>query len=211
MDTKELLIDVAEKHFATNGFAGTSLRGIIKDAKVNVASIAYHFGTKEELYGAVIERFAAPVVAEQMLRLKECLSKEARVEDVRVEDVLYAFYEPPIKLIKMMGDKGATLSLFLGRAQTESSSVSSLRDAYFADCRNAFLDAFRILVPGLTEADYHWRFEFMLSLIVCFLTRNSEIQRRYSKEADWQIDEVVSRLVAFCGPGIKAKLPNNCR
>lgn len=200
MDTKDLLIDVAERHFATNGFAGTSLRAIIKDAKVNVASIAYHFGTKEELYCAVIERFAAPVVAEQMLRLKECMRNDAKIEDV-----LRSFYVPPIKLIKMMGEKGDILSMFLGRAQTESGSVSALRDLHFADCRNEFLEAFRTLIPGLTEADYHWRFEFMLSLIVCFLTRNAEIQRRYTEESDWRIEDVVERLVRFCGPGLKAK------
>ncbi|MBX9691954.1 MAG: TetR family transcriptional regulator, partial [Cyanobacteria bacterium] len=36
MDTKTKILDVAERHFAQFGFEGTSLRGIIKDATVNV-------------------------------------------------------------------------------------------------------------------------------------------------------------------------------
>ncbi|HIA54489.1 MAG TPA: TetR/AcrR family transcriptional regulator [Candidatus Melainabacteria bacterium] len=197
-DTKNHILDVAEKHFARDGFAGTSLRAIIKDAKVNVAAIAYHFGTKEELYEAVTERFAAPVVVEQLKRLENSLS----MDDASIEDVLFAFYEPPLNLIKKLGKKGETLSTFLGRAQTEPEPVYSLVDRHYAACRNKFIEAIERFVPGLTEADYQWRFEFMLSLIVCFLTRHKPVRARYSKDTDWNPADVTSTLIGFCLPGI---------
>src|SRR5690349_17910018 len=127
-DTKHHILDVAEKHFARDGFAGTSLRAIIKESNVNVAAIAYHFGNKEDLYKAVTERFAMPVVMEQLKRLR---SVNAR-DNSTLEDVLAAFYEPPLKLIKKMGKKGETLSMFLGRAQTEPEPVYSLVDSHYA-------------------------------------------------------------------------------
>ncbi len=61
MTTKTLILDTAEKLFATNGFTGTSLRAIIKEAGVNTASVHYHFGSKEGLIEEVLRRRAAPL------------------------------------------------------------------------------------------------------------------------------------------------------
>jgi AcrR family transcriptional regulator len=199
--TTEQILDVAEQHFALYGYEGTTLRGIIKDAGVNVAAIAYHFGDKSDLYMAVMERFAVPVVQLQRERLAE-LSKKS---SFTMRDVLLAFYEPPILLIHNMGSKGEVLSLFLGRAQTEPDPVYSLIDAQYAVCRNDFITAFRKLVPALNDAEYQWRFEFMLSLIVAFLTRQKMIRRRYSKAKDWNPVEVIDRLIGFAEPGMAAR------
>ncbi|MBY0358842.1 MAG: TetR/AcrR family transcriptional regulator [Candidatus Obscuribacterales bacterium] len=198
-DTKTHILDVAERHFAIYGFAGTTLRGIIKEADVNVAAVAYHFGSKEDLYSAVIERFAKPVVEEQLSRLR----KEIVKRNVKLTNILTAFYEPPIALIKSMGKRGATLSLFLGRCQTEQEPIYSMIDKHFAPCRDQFLLAMRQVLPGLSKKDYHWNFEFMLSLIVCFLTRQQVISKRYTANENWQVDDVVSRLVGFCTAGMQ--------
>jgi AcrR family transcriptional regulator len=200
-NTKTHILDIAERHFAVYGFAGTSLRAIIKEAKVNVAAVAYHFGNKEELYSAVMERFAVPVVEQQLEKLRLKMQKE----NVQLEEVLKAFYEPPIKLVKGLGSKGNMLSLFLGRAQTEPEPIFSLVDRHYAACRNEFIQAMRKLITDLPESEYQWRFEFMLSLIVCFLTRQEPIRRRFSNEDEWEADEVVERLITFCGAGMKAR------
>ncbi len=196
-NTKTQLLDIAEKHFALYGFAGTSLRGIIKDAKTNVASVAYHFGTKEELFAAVIERFAAPVVSEQLERL----TTELQSKNLNLQNVLLAFYDPPVRLVHKMGKKGDSLSLFLGRTQTEPEPIYSMVDKHYSHCRDRFINAFKKVLPGLSEEDYQWRFEFMLSLIVCFLTRQKQIRARYDKKSDWDADEAIARMIAFCQAG----------
>lgn len=117
-------------------------------------------------------------------------------------DLLHAFYEPPIYLIKSMGTRGESLSLFLGRAHLEPEPVYSLVDKNYAACRNAFIQGFRQVTPGLTEPDYQWRFEFMLSLIVCFLTRQTPIRQRCSNADDWQPADVLDRLIEFCSCGM---------
>ncbi|MDY6896782.1 MAG: helix-turn-helix domain-containing protein, partial [Cyanobacteriota bacterium] len=45
-DTKEQILNVAERQFAEKGYAGTTLRGVIKEAEVNIAAVHYHFGSK---------------------------------------------------------------------------------------------------------------------------------------------------------------------
>lgn len=50
LSTKEKILAVANDLFAKNGFDGTSIREIAKEAGVNLAAISYHFGNKEHLY-----------------------------------------------------------------------------------------------------------------------------------------------------------------
>lgn len=195
--TKQQILDVAEHHFGLYGFAGASLRGIIKDANVNVAAVAYHYGTKEALYDAVVERFAAPVVGEQLKLLES-------VKEPELAHVLLAFYLPPLKMVKSKtkAKSGKPLALFLGRMQTESEPIFSLVDKHFAECRRRFIEAFRQCMPAATEADLQWNFEFMLSLIVCFLTRQAEIRKRYADSQDWTPEQAAERMIRFCESGM---------
>ncbi len=55
-DKREAMLDVAEKLFADKGFDGVSTREIAKEANLNIAMIAYYFGSKEELLKEVLER-----------------------------------------------------------------------------------------------------------------------------------------------------------
>lgn len=52
------LLDAAAGRFAATGFAGTSVRAILRDAGVGPTVLYYHFGSKEGLYAAVLERTA---------------------------------------------------------------------------------------------------------------------------------------------------------
>lgn len=194
LSTKSTILDVAERHFASFGFAGTSLRGVIKDAGVNVASVAYHYGSKEDLFNAVIERFAQPVVSAQLAAL-DVLS------DASLKNILEAFYLPPLRLVQSRGEAGAVLGLFLGRMQTEPDPIFSIVDRHFAICRGRFINAFRKLFPHASEADLQWNFEFMLSLIVCFLTRQEQIRQRYADPHEWTPEEATKRMILFCQSG----------
>ena len=51
-DTKERILDTAERFFAERGYGATSLRSIIAAAEVNLAAVHYHFRSKEALHAA---------------------------------------------------------------------------------------------------------------------------------------------------------------
>lgn len=53
-DTKLKILEVARVLFATNGFEGTSVREIARAADVNVASLNYHFSSKEKLFHEIL-------------------------------------------------------------------------------------------------------------------------------------------------------------
>ena len=48
--TREKILDVASGIFAEKGYRGTTVAQICRLAKVNIASVNYHFGSKEALY-----------------------------------------------------------------------------------------------------------------------------------------------------------------
>ncbi len=54
--TRERIIEAAGRLFAAQGFNGTSTRQVGSEAGANIATIAYHFGGKEGLYLATLER-----------------------------------------------------------------------------------------------------------------------------------------------------------
>lgn len=54
ISTKETLLLAAGELFANYGLEGTSIRTIAEKCQANIASVNYHFGSKENLYLAVI-------------------------------------------------------------------------------------------------------------------------------------------------------------
>jgi len=55
-DPRIRILDAAEQAFADNGLAGARTAAIADDAGVNKAMLHYYFGSKEELYVAVLGR-----------------------------------------------------------------------------------------------------------------------------------------------------------
>src|SRR5499427_5778412 len=64
--TKDRILDAAEALFMEHGFEATSLRSITAAAGVNLAAVNYHFGSKEELFQAVLTRRLDPMNQERV-------------------------------------------------------------------------------------------------------------------------------------------------
>lgn len=77
-DTKSKILDVAARLFASKGFDGTSVRDIAQEAEVNIASVNYHFTSKQSLYWEVhmrahqwLEGQIARIAADETLSVAE--------------------------------------------------------------------------------------------------------------------------------------------
>lgn len=53
---RDRILDVAEQKFAQFGYYGTSIRSITTEAAIDLSMVNYHFGGKDGLFTAVIER-----------------------------------------------------------------------------------------------------------------------------------------------------------
>ena len=92
-DTKDKILDTAERLIGERGYAATSLRQVITEAGVNLAAVHYHFGSKEDLLDAVVARKVTPVNEARMAWL-ERVEAAAGSGPLKVEDVLEAFFLP---------------------------------------------------------------------------------------------------------------------
>ena len=59
--TSESLLDVGQRLFAKRGYDASSVRDITSAAGANLGAVTYHFGSKEALYHAVLERALVPL------------------------------------------------------------------------------------------------------------------------------------------------------
>lgn len=204
--TQQKILDAAEMLFAEHGFGEVSVRQVVQKAEVNVASIHYHFGSKEALIEAVLSRRLTPLNAERLQLLEGFEGKAAKSgSDVPLEDVLYALIAPAVKMSRKT-DAGKNFIRLIGRMFAEpSESVQAMLKTRFEVLFVRFSQAFRQALPGVKKKDYFWRLHFVLgamSLTLCDSQRPALWSEGVCKPED--IEEVVGQLVAFCAAGMRA-------
>ena len=59
--TAERILDAAERLFGEQGYTDTSLRDVAREVGLRIPSLYTHFESKDELYGAVLDRTVVPV------------------------------------------------------------------------------------------------------------------------------------------------------
>ena len=89
--TREELVTAARTLFGQGGFDGTSVRAIVGLAGTNLGAVTYHFGTKRDLYHAVLEEGFASL-ATRVTAAANSLG-DARERMVRVVEAYFRHFE----------------------------------------------------------------------------------------------------------------------
>ena len=198
-ETKERILDAAERLFAERGFAATSTRGITRVADVNLAAVNYHFGSKEQLLCEVVVRRIDPVNRARVRLLDEC---EAALPDAEpsLEQVLHAFIHPVFALTN------GPFQRLIGRLYAEP--VEALVELYkrqFGDVFDRFRTALSRALPELPKAEVYWRLEFIIGVLVHALMAGDRLQLVTDGVCDLtNVDEIAERMVAFAAGGLRA-------
>jgi AcrR family transcriptional regulator len=204
-DTKERILDAAERLFAAHGFAGTSLRAVTREAGVNLAAIHYHFGTKEDLLRAVLSRIVIPVNRER-LNLLEQVEAAAGSDPPSLEGILEAFIAPDLRLIRDLGERGVIITRFLGRSYTEPAEmVQALSREHYEELGQRFMEVFARALPEVPQAELYFRFKLVLGVLTYFLADNDPTGGYAEDLSD--VDGTLRRLVAFLAAGLRAPVP----
>ncbi|MFB3827800.1 MAG: TetR/AcrR family transcriptional regulator [Bryobacteraceae bacterium] len=194
-DTKNRILDAAEQAFAENGYAATSLRGVISTAGVNLASIHYHFGSKEELLKAVILRRVEPLNHERLAMLAE-FERAAGGAPVPLEQVAEAFIAPTVRMVAQPG--GRMFPKLLARLYTESEMLPGFLRAQFGDLFASFSAALRRALPGLSEEELGRRLLLAIGVMA---------QGVRGLGAGEDIGRSQARIIAFLCAGLRAGGP----
>jgi len=199
------ILDAAEIAFADFGFAGASLREIVGQARVNLATVYYYFGSKRGLLAAVFERRFGPLRQEH-LELLGRLEAEAKGKPLPVEKILTAMLTPPLRLAGAASARHKAVLRLIGRALTvPNPQTQELLHQQHREVRAAYLAALRRSLPDLPEPDLQWRFQFFwgaLALILCNPGRIEKMTGGACNPADTKA--VLSQMTAFCAAGFRA-------
>jgi AcrR family transcriptional regulator len=156
IETKEKILDTAERLFGEQGYGATSLRHIIAEAGVNLASVHYHFGSKEELLDAVVARKIGPINRER-LALLDAAEAAAAGRPVPIEKYLEAFLKPAV----MRAGNDPEFCKLMGRLHGEG-LMPRLAAKNFQDVAVRFLGGMRRALPDLPGGEASWRIHFMV-------------------------------------------------
>ncbi len=200
VDTKEQIINVAERLFGEKGFAGTSLRNVIREAEVNIAAVHYHFGSKEELFIAVVRRTAQQIVASQLEKLAEYENLE---EPPSLENILEAFYGPPLRVITQMGEPGIVRAQFMGRCRAEPLPIQQLADKEFHESQRRFLDILQRALPDQTRTELTWKLDLAIAIIIRTVNQFGQSDKVITGNSSEEIEIAIARLVKFVAQGMR--------
>ncbi len=209
-DTKQRILDAAERLFAERGFDVTSLRAITAAAGVNLAAVNYHFRSKDELIRAVLARNMAPLNAR---RLELLAASEARAQGrpVPVEEIVRALIGPMLELQRLPGH--ANLPMLVGRMYTDPSPrIRQLFVDELGETARRFRAALGRSLPDLPPTDLYWRIGFIIGSTAITMAASWIIQMMSRGLCDpSDVQGTLDRLVAFVVAGLESPLPTGNR
>lgn len=195
--TREDILEVAYQEFSENGFAGARVDEIAEKTQTSKRMVYYHFGSKEGLYQAVLERAYERIRGHEQAARFEDLAPEQALRAIISHNFDYHFEQPEfVRLVMneniMKGEHIAQIPTMKSRNQT---IIAALADILR---RGAEAGVFR---PGIDPIDVHTtisalsfynvsnRYTFRENFGVDFASAASRARRRV------QIIDVVMRWV----------------
>jgi AcrR family transcriptional regulator len=204
-ETREKLIDAAARAFAEDGVFSASLVDITRQAgQRNKGALHYHFGSREAILCAVLERHA-DFLARREGELLE-LAKKTPDDDVR--SVVEAIVRPAAELAES-GWRGRAFLLIVAQlAQEDLSSLGEDVNAVLA--RTGGYDVYALLMSRMADVSPDVvleRFALMTSFILrAVADRARAAGRRRRGRPQLDQETFVQNLIAMIAAGMSAPL-----
>jgi len=153
--TRGALLDAAEALVADQGYRQPSHRTIARAAAAHPALVNYHFGSKEMLFEAALERRAARLNAAWDVALRAVQARPART----VEDVLAAWWQP-FADSDHHAERSWSNYLCIVARLASAADGEAWRERHFGRIDRAFLDALTAALPGARREDVDAGFRY---------------------------------------------------
>ena len=206
--TKERILDSAESLFMEHGFEATGLRQITAAADVNLAAVNYHFGSKEELFEAVLTRRLDPMNQERVALL-DSLERDAGGKPLSCEAIIGAMFIPALKLARDRERGGKNFLRLIGRAYADPAPfIRQFLSRQYAPMIARFKSAFAQTLPQLPAKELSWRLHFLMGAL-SYTLAGTDVLKLISalNPVDVDNDELLlKRLGPFLVAGLQAPL-----
>lgn len=199
--TRGRILAAAERLFAERGVAATSLRAITRLARVNLAAVNYHFGSREALVEAVYERRLGPL---NRARLRQLDDAEHRASPPAVAAVVAAFVEPIVDLSARDARDGPLFVRLLAQTHAEAGPCfHKLFARENAGVVERFSAALARALPQLTPTELALRLQFMVGAVNHAVADTAH--PRLGNGAAPDLERAARELVPFIVAGLQAR------
>ncbi|MGW6796727.1 TetR/AcrR family transcriptional regulator [Streptomyces chartreusis] len=182
---RESILLAAEKLFAMEGYHGTSIRDVAREAGEKLSLAVYHFETKQKLYFSIFER-RQYVNEERLARLRAITDLRA---ESAVSEIIDAFADPVLELHKNPDDIWFA-QLVLREAADPSSQDREVISTLFDPLAREFIRAFQVALPEKSPEFHHWAYLFSVGALT-----QSAFDARLSHLADAPYQDDKARLL----------------
>ena len=198
---RDKILMAAEMAFAENGYAGTSLREIVKRAHVTQALVTYYFGSKEALFKEIFLRRGREIADKRMAALKALRANGA---DFTLRDVIASYLKPALEMRRTR--EGRAFIRLQARMHTEPPRFAErLRREVYDDTVREYLQAIRETAPQLSRRTAYWR---MVLMIGAYLYAHSDAHRLAVVSGGAcdpeDLEEMLEQITAFVVGGLMA-------
>ena len=207
-ETVDRILDAAELLFAEKGFSETSLRMITSKAKVNLAAVNYHFGSKNDLIQAVFSRFLTPLSQLMEEGLKESHWAEEGVAPPELQDIL-RLYTRSLLRIPTRNENGVSIFMrLMGLAYTQSQGhLRKYLEEEYARTFRLFMKLVKASTPELSAQERFWRIQFTLGAVAFTMSSIQQLSEIFENKPGVKADpeRVVNYLVPYLLAALKAE------
>jgi AcrR family transcriptional regulator len=202
--TREKILDVAEKLFAANGFDGVSIRQVGIAAEVPFALVTYHFASKLGLYKAVFTRRAEAITEARIARLRQI--KLGPDIDANLQAIARAFVEALMRIRQT--EWGPTFARLLAREFNDPlENERGIIEQYFDAVAHVTVDLLRQIAPDAPTARVYWAYYFAASPSLALQADTGRAERISGGHCRLSsLDEVIDELTRFIAGGLKTAL-----
>jgi len=205
VDTRQTLLNAGERLFAEQGFSEVSLRQIINAAKVNLAAIHYHFGSKEALLQEILSRRIRPLNEERLDLLDKALA-QSQPDLPPLEQLIVSLIAPPLRLSRDPRRGGDIFMRLIGRAVSDPNpKIQEILLFQFKSVVERFVPEFQRALPHLPTEELYWRLHFTVGAMAHTMTHGAHLQVMSGGLCNPNDTEALIRsLVTFCAAGLRA-------
>ena len=208
--TYQKLMDCAEKIFAEKGYDKASIREITATANVNLASVHYHFGSKQNLLQRLLDRKLEWLNQQRLMALKT-LENKSKNKALKPSQILDAFFGTLLDMLDEKDYGGEMFLRLLGRSTLEPNClISSISNGKSNAVTERFRDALFKALPNVPKNEIVWRFHFMVGA-TSYAISGSGLNKLFIT-AEVTEDESVSkrllkkRLMSFLLGGLRSPM-----
>ena len=191
--TRRRLLEATRALLADRDEDAVALRDITDTAEANVASVSYHFGSKEALCRTAIEDAIDTVVRAQIADLR------ALGDDPAIEDIAAALARPVVGAVSGPPSEARYRLRIVARVVTDPppalrASIASSNERLYAE----LLPLLRRAIPGVPDDELCFRLESVASIIhrIAAGTMGAALRDRPDDEVERLLEPVIAGVLA---------------